>query len=212
LRFLAACSVLLVLMHFVERDLLELILPLFRWELGVLDDHYKIVQLGLATQGADGVIRLDVTLQRPVFVSGHLVLPDPRGRANVTTLSGNVLQPVIVFLALLVAWPARGWTETAARTCCGLLLLPVLMMVDVPFVLMGELWALLLDRHAPTSFSPVIAWKEFLQGGGRLALAFTAGGLAIVLASRISTGASRKIAAGVQWPNAGPSRNDHIHR
>lgn len=186
LRFLAACSALLVLVHFVERDLLEMLLPLFRWELGVLDDHYRIVHLGLATQGADGVIRLDVTLQRPVFVSGHLVLPDPRGRASVTTLTGNALQSAIVFTALAVAWPARGWTEAAARACCWMLLLPALLMLDIPFVLTGELWALLLERHAPASPSPLVAWKEFLQGGGRLALAIAAGGLAIGLTRGLS--------------------------
>lgn len=181
LRFLAACGVLLALAHFLVRDLLELILPLFRWELGRLDDHYRILHLGLATQGADPVIRLDVALQRPVFVGGHLVLPDSRGHASVTTLAGNSLQPLIVFLALLLAWPARGFAHGVARIGCGLCLLPLLLMIDVPFVLLGELWAIFVDRFASANFSPLIAWKDFLQGGGRLALALAAGGLVIGL-------------------------------
>jgi hypothetical protein len=178
-RFIVACGVLLAFAHYFGRDLLELILPLFRWELGVLDDRYRILHFGLAAQGADGSIRLDVALQRPVVVGGHLVLPDPRGHASVTTLAGHVLQPVIVFLALLVAWPARARGEALIRAACGLALLPVLLLIDLPFVLTGELWALFVDRYAPGSFSPLLAWKDFLQGGGRLALAFAAGGMVI---------------------------------
>lgn len=192
-RFLAACGVLLALAHFFGRDLLESILPLYRWELGVLDDRYRILQLGLATQGADAVIRLDVALQRPLVVGGHLVLPDPRGHASVTTLTGNALQPVIVFLALLVAWPARGLVRGAARAAGGLCLLPVLLMLDIPFVLAGELWALFVDRYAPANFSPLLAWKDFLQGGGRLAMAFAAGALVIGLAGRLPAPAAAEL-------------------
>lgn len=179
LRFALACAVLLPLMSLAGTMLLANLLPTFHWMIGLIDDHYRILHLGLAVQGADSVIRLDVALQRPVLVGGHLVIPDARGHAYVTTLTGHVLQALVMYWAILLAWPARTWRETALRGGCALAFGWLLATVDVPFVLTGEVWALFVERHAPAIFSPLLAWKDFLQGGGRLALA-CAGGVATI--------------------------------
>jgi len=175
LRFALACAVLLPLTYLAGSTLLANLMPTFHWMIGLIDDHYRILHLGLAVQGADSVIRLDITLQRPLLVGGHLVIPDARGHAYVTTLTGHVLQALVVYWAILFAWPAHTWHEAALRTCCALPFGWLLAAVDVPFVLTGELWALFVERHAPTVFSPLLVWKDFLQGGGRLALACTGG-------------------------------------
>ena len=184
-RFLAACALLLAAAHAWGQLLVESLLPLFRLEIGWLGDRYRILGLALATQGADSVIRLDVTLQRIMLVGSHFVYPDPRGHAHVTTLSGHVLQPVILALALLAAWPTlttRVARELALRLALGLILIAVVVAIDVPFVLLGELWALAHARFAPGSFSALLAWTEFLQGGGRLALGLLAGAAGIAAA------------------------------
>jgi hypothetical protein len=61
-------------------------------------------------------------------------------------------------------------------------MLLALSMFDVPFVLASELYASLLELAAPDSFSLLVAWKEFLEGGGRLALAILAAYAVIALA------------------------------
>ena len=188
-RFLAACILLLVASHFWGGLVVDGLLPVYRLELGWIGDRYRIAGLKLVTQGADSVIRLDVTLQKIMLVGSHVVYPDPRGHAHVTTLSGHVLQPAILGFALLAAWPPLAATrvarELALRLVFGLVLIALVLMLDVPFVLVGELWALAHDRFTPGSFSPLLAWVDFLQGGGRLALGLGAGATAIGLASRL---------------------------
>lgn len=191
LRFVLACAALLAAGHVYGREIVAALLPLFRWELGLLDDHYRILFLGLATQGADSVVRLDVTLARPVIVGARVIEPDPRGFASATTLLGHVLQTAIVFLALLAAWPARRRAEYPWRLLAGIPLLFFVLMADVPFVLLGEIWALLSDHHAPGRFSPLLAWSGFLQSGGRIALALALGAGALMLARRLAGPDSR---------------------
>lgn len=186
LRFAGACLVLLLLSHLAGQYLIEALLPTYRWTIGLIDDHYRILYLGLASQGADAVIRLDVTLQRPLIVGGHLVMPDPRGHAHVTTLSGHALQPLVVFAAGLAAWCARTRREWMLRFACGLPLGWLLAAVDVPSVLTGELWALLADRYSPGVPYPLLLWKDFLQGGGRLALACAVAVTTIIVSQAIA--------------------------
>ena len=185
-RVLAACALLLAVSHAWGQALIECLLPLFRLEIGWLEDRYRILGLSLAVQGADSVIRLDVSLQRIMVVGDHVVYPDPRGLAHVTTLTGHVLQPAILGLGLLTAWPplapAPLAREYALRLLLGLAMLGVVLALDVPFVLLGELWAIAHQRFAPGSFSPLLLWVDFLQGGGRLALGLLAGAAGIAAA------------------------------
>lgn len=187
LRFATACLALLLLSQLVGENLIEALLPTYRWSLGLIDDHYRILYLGLADQGADAVIRLDVALQRPLIVGRHLVMPDPRGHAHVTTLSGHAIQPLVVFAAGLVAWPAHVRLDWMLRFACGVPLGWLLAAVDVPSVLSAELWALFVDRFTPGLHSPLLLWKDFLQGGGRFALSCSAAVTAIIFSQSVAS-------------------------
>ncbi|MDP2822671.1 MAG: hypothetical protein Q8O52_08320 [Sulfuritalea sp.] len=186
-RFLAACVLLLAATHAWGQTVIEWLLPLFRIEIGWLEDRYRILGLSLATQGADSVVRLDVNLQRIMVVGSHVIHPDPRGHAHVTTLTGHVLQPAILGLALLAAWPpgvaTRMAREYALRLVLGLAMIGIVLAADVPFVLLGELWAIAHERFSPGNFSPLLVWTNFLQGGGRLALGLLAGAAGIAAAA-----------------------------
>jgi hypothetical protein len=186
LRFLLACVLLLTLAQSFGDDFVAALLPMFRWELGLLDDHYRILFLGLSSQGADSVVRLDVTLARPVIAGARVIVPDSRGIATVTTLAGHLLQPVVLVLALIAAWPARKRAEYLLRAGCGLPLLVLLLMADVPFVLLAEIWSMFAESHAPGRFSPLVAWSAFLQSGGRLALALALSAFVVVAGQRFA--------------------------
>lgn len=185
-RLLVAVGVLLILNHWFGQEIIEALMPWLRWELHRLDDNYRILQLGLATQGGDSVIRLEVTLDRFIVVGKHVVAPDLRGRAVVSTLSLSVLRPMLIGLALLLAWPVQRSAQYLWRLLFGVLLLLLLLPLDVPFVLLGEVWELMIAAGDPGSFSVLIIWKDFLQGGGRLALAICAALAAIALAHQCS--------------------------
>jgi hypothetical protein len=43
-------------------------------------------------------------------------------------------------------------------------------MLDVPLVLLGSIEDLLIANIAPDTFSFLVAWMNFMNGGGRLAL------------------------------------------
>jgi hypothetical protein len=207
LRFLLACVLLLTLAWFFSDDFVAALLPVFRWELGLLDDHYRILSLGLTSQGADSVVRLDVTLARPVIVDARVILPDPRGIATVTTLAGHVLQPAILMLAVLAAWPVRQPHEYPARVAGGAAMLALLLLVDVPFVLLAEIWSMFVDTRMPGRFSPLVAWSAFLQSGGRLALALALATLAVAIA-QCAGGSARggNMPKGLRGVASGPYR------
>jgi hypothetical protein len=64
-----------------------------------------------------------------------------------------------------------------ARLVCSIPLLLLVELLDVPLVLVGSVQDLLLASLAPDRLShdPWVAWMDFLNGGGRLALALMAG-------------------------------------
>jgi hypothetical protein len=183
LRLMVVGGFLLWVNHLYGQQLIELLLPILRKEIGWLDDNYRILDLTLATLATDSVIRLDVTLARYVFVGAHHgIAPDPRGHAVITTLAQSLLQPMIIGLTLLAVWPVSRMTQYLWRYLIGLPLLLLMLPLDIPFVLLGEVWEIIILSQVQHDFSPLLAWKDFLQQGGRQGLALCTAVVAIVIA------------------------------
>lgn len=188
LRFALAIVLLLALGHFIGARLIESMLPLVKAEIAWLDDNYRVIDLELDRQGADRVIRLEVGLARIIVLGGQALHPDPRARANVSTLAGNLVQPAMLCLALILAWPAHRIIEYPARVLLACVGIAVIVLVDVPFVLWGELWDIHVSAFDPDRFSLLLLWKGFLQGGGRFVLGFVIGALAVAAAQILAAG------------------------
>lgn len=186
-RFTLAIALLLTLNQFYGKAIIEAMLPLLRWELVQLDDTYRILDLRLDREGRDTVIRLDVGLERAVVIGGRALMPDPRARANVSTLAAHLTQPAILCLALILAWPTRKIIEYPLRVLIACGGLALLVLTDVPFVLWAELWNFHVSVFEPDRFSPLLIWKDFLQGGGRFALGLGVGMLAVVASQALSS-------------------------
>lgn len=180
LRFALAIALLLALSHFNDARLAEPLLPLIKTEIAWLDDTYRVIDLSVSRQGADRVIRLEVGLERIVVLGGRVLHPDPRARANVSTLAGHIAQPALLCLALVIAWPVRRAIEYPLRAFATVGGIALVILADVPFVLWGELWDLHVSTLEPNRFSPLLIWKNFLQGGGRFVLGLAVGALAVV--------------------------------
>ena len=186
LRLAAAVIFLFMLNRFVGRQVIETLLPLLQSELHWLDDNFNVSKLVLVKHGVDSVILLDVTLARFVVLGSRVIPPDPTDHATVTVLASSILQPMLVGLALIATWPVQRAVQHFWRFAIGLLLLLLLLPLDVPLVLLGKLWELILMANALHHFSLLVAWMDFMQGGGRLALALCAAIVAISLAQRLA--------------------------
>lgn len=172
--------------RWIGYGMVEGLLPLLSWIIGGLDEHYRVLTIGLASQADDTVVLLKVSLAKPLTIGGHTLYPHPLGAAQVTTLLGNVLQPLVLAVIVIGAWPCKAFTEWLLRMAIVVPLAFILIMLDIPFVLLGELRAVLIDAYAPWSFSGLVAWKSFLQGGGRLALGLACGALSVLTADYIA--------------------------
>ena len=190
-RFSIVIALLLTLNQFYGKALTESILPLLRWEIAQLDDTYRILDLSLDREGRDTVIRLDVGLEKVVVIGGQALMPDPRARANVSTLAGQVTQPALLCLALILTWPARRAIEYPVRALIAASGIGFVILIDVPFVLWGELWNLHVSVLEPDRFSPLLIWKNFLQGGGRFVLGLGVGVLAVVVGQMLGAHSKR---------------------
>ena len=185
-RFTIAIALLLTLNQFYGKAFTESMLPLLRWEIALLDDTYRVLDLRLDREGRDSVIRLDVGLEKVVVIGGQALMPDPRARANVSTLAGQVTQPALLSLALILAWPARRAMEYPVRAFIAASGIGFVILIDVPFVLWAELWDLHVSALEPDRFSPLLIWKNFLQGGGRFVLGLGVGVLAVVVGQMLA--------------------------
>ncbi|MCH8180648.1 MAG: hypothetical protein IIA02_12820 [Proteobacteria bacterium] len=151
--------------------LAQALLPAVAAEIGWLDNTYRIVALDVVQRGGEQLIRIVVTLARCVVLPDGAHCSDPRAQAQVSTLLGHFTLPPTLAVAAVLAWPASGWREGLWRLPLLALGLAVLLALDVPVVLWASLWQLHVEAFAPQLFSPLLLWLDFLQGGGRMALA-----------------------------------------
>lgn len=192
LRLLLGTLLALGLAQRFGQEAAQALLPLIGQSVAWLDDHYRILDLTLGTEGADTVIRLRVTLVRPLMVGDHLILPDARGWGKVTTPVGHLLQPLLILPAVLLAWPVRRWQEWPLRLLFAPPVALLLVLLDTPFALWGHLWDLHAHIYQPGRASPLLIWVRLLDGGGRLLLGMLGAVAVGTLAYRISAGGRQR--------------------
>lgn len=205
LRLLLAGAVLLPLAVLYGDALVSTWLGAYRAVFSWVADDFKLLNLYIDHEGADRVLRVRVMWQHIVFIGGQVIYPDPRGTANASTLLAHALQgPLVAVLAALTWSSRRGvggasprlWLEWVSRVLVLLPLLAILVLIDMPIVLAGELWDLALDALDPGAISPLVLWKQFMQGGGRYALGLTVGVLTVLAARRLSQFAGVRLPRG----------------
>lgn len=160
------------------------LLPLWRLELPLLDARWRLARLWIDQQGADQVVRAEFGLRGCVRLGARTLCDTGASAGDASTLVGNLCLPTVLLLALVLGWPTarRGeWPRRAVALLVGLLLLWT---VDVPVTLIASFWGLWRDALLPGQPSLLIAWADFLQGGGRPALA-------LALALAVVHGAAR---------------------
>jgi hypothetical protein len=165
--------------------LLKLLLIIYHWEIGVIDDGYQILSLNIDNVAPEHTISLQVTLKKTMYLGGHFIFPNPRGVANASSIVAHVWQMVVLFLAVIFAWSAERISVYGLRIVVGLPFLIAILLLDIPFTLLAALKGLIVQHLQIQTIPLIVLWGDFLEGGGRLALGLVAGALSVLLADLI---------------------------
>src|SRR5271165_1017328 len=189
-RFALTALALLWLTKVFSVDLVEQLLPAFRWEVSTLDDNLDIASLDLGRDGPSTIVRLRANLIRPIEIGGHTAYPvgwgSPfKGGTEVRLNARGVLQASVIFLIVILSWPHRGIRELGIRALLAIPLIGLLIVIDAPLELLGN-FQQAVARHANADVvRPLFMWDKLLEGGGNSMLALAFAAVAIVVAQSI---------------------------
>ncbi len=163
--------------------------PLYRLTLDVVAPDFTVARLKVNRPRHEKLIVARFVSQAEIPSEGRSL---PAGaEIKASTLLGHAVQHLILMYTVIVAWltmqsaSLRRWIVTFGVS------VPVLAAVealDVPFVLAGSVADLVLFELAPGQLatSPLVNWMNFLNGGGRLALALVGGAVAVWIATMVA--------------------------
>lgn len=175
-------------------------------ELGVdwLQDDY-VARVGLVEARerrwlAADELQMRGVRMRPVLLAPGLTLPAGSEVAAAVHVS-HVLVPVVITLALVLAWPARSTAVRIVSLGTAVVALAAVQALTVPVMLVGVIDIEVLERAAAAGVEdppePLrLAWLLFVENGGRWALALGAAALAVG-AGEAAARRSRRPAAGM---------------
>ncbi|MDL2337718.1 MAG: hypothetical protein QFE16_07750 [Pseudomonadota bacterium] len=184
LRLVLATVATLTAAHLWSRDVVTLLMPALSSALSAVADDFKILRFDFVSDRGNASIGALALLDHTLVLDGRAIVPDGVSPMLVGTTVGTVVQPLLVTLVLVLAWPA-GPIEMAWRLAVAAVLDAVVLLVDTPLSMAAWLWEVQLRAHAPDRTSLLVSWNIFLNSGGRLALGLIAGVLAIALAQRV---------------------------
>lgn len=170
LRLVLAFALTTALARAFGRDLVEFSLPLIRNVLASLDEREQIVALVITHAGPDTMVKMSVRLLQDIVVEGRRFTAN--GFQFTSTIGvGLILQPTMIALGFVLAWPVRYLREYPQRFITASVLLIIVLIADTPFTL----WANYLHVLTPDDFHTLWRWEEFLVHGGRLVLGLLIG-------------------------------------
>jgi hypothetical protein len=184
-RFVLAAALLSCVANTYQAPLVARALPLFRFWFDVFDDTFRTIDLRVLRLNGEDVIQRTATAARIHVVGGAVVFTGPESRMQNQAGAGLVLQPFVLGLALVLAWPWRRWFEPGLRVVMAFPLLLAVVLLDVPALIYGIEWYGELTLLAPDQFSPLVQWSDMMNSGGRFGLTAIAAAVAIIGASRI---------------------------
>ena len=194
IRFLMFSIFIAMVFHWYGDCLLELLLPIYRWEINFIDDGYQILSFSINDSESEHVFSLQVNLAKPMFVGGRFIFPHPQGLAYASSIVDHVWLMAVLFFATIFSWPASRIRLFVLRVLIGMPFLIGVLMLDIPFTLLAALKGLIIQQLELDTFSPLILWGSFLEGGGRLALSLVAGALVVLVTNFLFNNSSIAIA------------------
>ena len=196
-RLALATAVVLLAAHLWSHELLVQLKPVLFWAVETAAGDFTVLQFDFAKdRGADSLVAL-AQLKRTLMFGSTAVVPDGVSVMAVGSATGNVLQPMLVALVLMLAWPSH-LLEMVMRLAIGTVLQAGVLLINTPLSMAAWLWFAQLQKHSPDQWSALVWWNIFLNGGGRLVLGLVSAVLAIAIARRWTARVkrSRNVSAG----------------
>jgi len=138
-------------------------LPLITLVVQQLLPEFLITHAQVMHTNAEWLIAFDLATRHSIAVAQGVIPPGTV--INASTLAGHTLKAPLVLAAAIVLWPLPHWHLQLQRTGLSLSAIVVLTLLDIPFMIAGAVGTLF-DAH---NFLTV--WMQWLDGGGRFALA-----------------------------------------
>lgn len=176
LRLVAVAVVILALVQPFALVLVRVELRPMRAEVAALGADYRVMSLDLGREGPSSTVRLRANLRQPIYVHGRWVLPFgrppfPPGFYQINLDARGVLQAPLIFLIAVLSWPVIGAMQMLARLFLAVPTLGVLLALDAPLELLGNLQEAVARQWHLEGLRPLFVWDKFLEGGGNAVLA-----------------------------------------
>lgn len=174
IRLVLIAAILLTLGRIYATAVVTPMLPAMAWVIEAVDDRFRVEQMRIAERKADTFIELKATPVRMFMLGNRVLMPDAKLFFEPAILVGSVQQPVILFLAIILAWPGAHLSILGVRLLLAVPVIALLLVVNVPLGFVG----VMLDfrEYFPDiPVAPLVYWNDFLQTGGPLALAIATG-------------------------------------
>ena len=183
IRLVILAAILLTLDRVYGPVIVSPMLPALTWMIESVDDRLRVEDAFIVDRATDTIIQLKVTPIHMLFLGDRMLLPNAKVHFDPSTLLGSVLQPVILLLVIVLAWPTNRLLIYLARLLVAAPMAAVLLIVNVPLGFVGVMQDF--REYLPAApITPLVYWNDFLQAGGPLALAITAGVLVVAMADR----------------------------
>ena len=174
LLFIVSCALWLSLFVTQGTRIASALLPFLEWEISLIAPQYHLIELDVKHQRGEAVFKANVITRYPLQIGGQDI---PEGiPMKCSTLVGHLWQPLILLLSAVSTAGLLRRTHLPLTLLLTIIAAGALIMMDVPFVLVGALEDMMLSVTSPSKewHSAWVMWMNFLNGGGRLALAFAA--------------------------------------
>ena len=196
LRFLLIGISLTALAHWYGRYLIEAMMPLYRFTLHHLDSRIDIALLGIIEHQGQQFVQFEGLVSRPFFINDQYFLNLEALLSSSWIPLDYALQPLVIFLTLILAWPAsesaKPYQAYFYRVSFGAPLILIMMLLDFPLQFIYMLWDNLekaLNARGD-AHGLLLYWSDFLNGGGLIMLSLAISVVAIGLSNKVM---SRKL-------------------
>lgn len=139
-RLVVVTTTLLSLGEIFGASLVSPILPTIAWEIETIDDSFRVDDINVVSKKNNTVIQLKASQIRPMIIGAHILQPKPDRFFEPNVLVGSVLQPIIVFLTILLSWQAKSYLVILLRLLLGVPVAAFLVATNTPLAFVGAMW------------------------------------------------------------------------